>query len=207
MKLTNELKPYVRDQKGRWAKKTRWDFVTFGIITILIGGAYIGHVNAKGSDILIRSDATESGRAQDVGTACIKTPDGSCSFATKEMLAKWKVYLESEVEKLNYELSKKKSFQASVTKYSRKDSCHNPRGSECLTAIGRDTKAGVTTACPRTIKLGTRVRINGKDFVCEDRTAKWVEDKFGPTFDIFTEDQKEAIVFGRQKLEVTILSS
>lgn len=99
----------------------------------------------------------------------------------------------------------KQTITASVTKYSRRDSCHNRRGDVCLTAIGEDTKAAITVACPRAFRLGTKVRIGGHEYICEDRTAKWVEEKFGGTFDIFTENQTEAINFGRQKLAVEIL--
>lgn len=94
---------------------------------------------------------------------------------------------------------------ARVTKYSRKDSCHNPRGNECLTAAGRDTKEGVTVACPYGMKLGTKVEIGGHIYTCEDRTAKWVQEKRGATFDIFTEDYNEAVQWGVKKMEVTVL--
>lgn len=109
------------------------------------------------------------------------------------------LHMKALQEKLN------KTVKASVTMYSRRDSCHYKVGNKCLTAIGRDTKQGVTLACPRAIALGTKVQINGKTYTCEDRTAKWVETKFGPTFDIFTENYNEAVAFGRKSLAVTIL--
>lgn len=105
----------------------------------------------------------------------------------------------------HYQEEKQNTFKASVTKYSRKDSCHNPKGKACLTASGEDTKEGRTVACPRSLKLGTKVLINGKTYTCLDRTAKWVEQKFGPTYDIFTEDHDAALRFGRKTLEVAIL--
>lgn len=98
-----------------------------------------------------------------------------------------------------------RNVTASITMYSRRDSCHYPRGNECLTAIGRDTKEGVTIACPHNYPLGTtKVVINGHTYTCEDRTAHWVQNKFGDTFDIFTEDYNQAVQFGRQNLEVII---
>lgn len=96
---------------------------------------------------------------------------------------------------------------ARITKYSRKDSCHNPRGNECLTAAGRDTKEGVTVACPHGMKLGTKVEISGHVYTCEDRTARWVQEERGATFDIFTEDYDAAIQWGVKKMEVTILDN
>lgn len=109
------------------------------------------------------------------------------------------LHMKALQEKLN------KTFKASVSMYSRKDSCHNKVGNKCLTAIGRDTKQGTTVACPRNIKLGTKVQVDGFTYTCEDRTAKWVEDKFGPTFDIFTENYSEAVAFGRKSLTITML--
>jgi len=100
----------------------------------------------------------------------------------------------------------KTKFVAYSTAYSRKSSCHNPRGSECLTAIGRDTKEGVTVACPRDMKLGTKVRVNGKTYTCEDRYAKFLDGKRGlPTVDIFMESNELAIQYGLQKVTVEVL--
>lgn len=80
------------------------------------------------------------------------------------------------------------------TRYSRADSCHYPAvingKSVCLTAVGRDTVEGVTVACPRSLKLGTRVRFQGEHhiYTCEDRYSKWVDAMRGtPTVDVFAE--------------------
>lgn len=103
MKLTNELKPYVRNKKGQWARKTRWDFVTFGIITILLGGAYINHTHFRRS--AEAKTVADLGQLQGYANVelgeehCVKTPDGSCSFATKEMRDKWNEYRSQELEK------------------------------------------------------------------------------------------------------------
>ena len=71
-------------------------------------------------------------------------------------------------------------------------------------ASGKKVYVGAV-ACPRSIKLGTKVEILGKTYVCEDRTAKWVEKKFGPTFDIYSDKPtKELLKFGRRKLNVNV---
>lgn len=94
----------------------------------------------------------------------------------------------------------------SVSAYSRADSCHNPKDGKCITAMGKDTKDGRTVACPRSMKLGTRIHIEGiGNRICEDRTALWVEKKFGGTIDIFYEDAIVAKRFGRKILNITIL--
>lgn len=113
-----------------------------------------------------------------------------------------------QLKALDQELQaiKSKRITAFVTSYSRKDSCHNPSGDKCLTAAGRDTKAGVTVACPRSLKLGTKVRIDGFVYTCEDRYSTYLDAKRGlPTFDIFTEDYDAAIKWGIKKMTVEVL--
>ena len=97
--------------------------------------------------------------------------------------------------------------KGSVTKYSRIDSCHNKNDKgECITASGKPVKHGITVACPHKIKLGTKVAINGKIYTCEDRTARWVQAKFGDTFDIFDDSHSAAVKWGRQNLKVAIMN-
>lgn len=105
-----------------------------------------------------------------------------------------------------------KTITVNRTKYSRADSCHNPKrvGDKiwCLTAIGRDTVEGVTVACPRDIKLGTRVRFKGTThvYVCEDRYSTWVDDKRDyPTIDVFAEAPNLAKLPNFQTVELEIL--
>lgn len=93
---------------------------------------------------------------------------------------------------------------ASVSRYSAEESCHHPKDGKCLTASGRPAEEGTTVACPRSVALGRWVRIQGHRYRCDDRTARWVEGKFGPTFDIFTGSREEALKFGRKKLKVTL---
>ena len=90
---------------------------------------------------------------------------------------------------------------ATVTAYSSVDSCHYPN---CITASGKRAYVG-GVACPRKLKLGTKVEIFGKIYTCEDRTAV----RFDGRYDIFkgygNEAHRKAIIFGIQKLEVRIL--
>lgn len=101
------------------------------------------------------------------------------------------------------------TIDASVSAYSLTESCHNRKNGVCIGANGRPPVEGKTVACPRSLPLGTRVTVMGSnwmgEYVCEDRTAKWIEAKYGPTFDIFMNDQGAALEFGRQTLEVTIM--
>lgn len=100
----------------------------------------------------------------------------------------------------------KATFTAYNTAYSRLDSCHNKRGNECLTAIGRDTKEGTTVACPRNLKLGTLVRLNGHIYTCEDRYSLWVDDERPlPTIDIFTENYLVAKNWKSKNVKVEVV--
>ena len=104
----------------------------------------------------------------------------------------------------------KNTVTAIRTKYSRADSCHYPVKKNgktiCLTAIGKDTKEGQTVACPRNIKLGTKVMIEGKVYTCEDRYAQYLDTKRGmPTFDVFAEAENMHKLPGHKVIEVAIL--
>lgn len=95
---------------------------------------------------------------------------------------------------------------ASVTHYTKESSCHYPKNGGCLTASGKYATANITVACPRKYKFGTKIKIDGKTYECQDRTADWVQKKFGDTFDIFSDETlKQAFKFGRKKLNVEIL--
>lgn len=79
------------------------------------------------------------------------------------------------------------SFHAIVTQYSYEDSCHNVVEGKCLMASGKPVYVGAV-ACPRNLKLGTEVQIEGETYRCEDRYATWVDAKRGmPTIDIFVD--------------------
>ena len=79
------------------------------------------------------------------------------------------------------------SFHAIVTQYSYADSCHNVVEGKCLMASGKPVYVGAV-ACPRNLKLGTEVQIDGSTYRCEDRYATWVDAKRGmPTIDIFVD--------------------
>jgi hypothetical protein len=86
----------------------------------------------------------------------------------------------------------------SVSKYSLRDSCHNVVNGKCLMASGKPVYDGAV-ACPYDIPFGTQVKIQGRVYTCEDRTARWVQAKWPNTYDIFTYDYNEAVQYGRQK--------
>lgn len=91
---------------------------------------------------------------------------------------------------INFEI-----LTADVTQYSKVETCPNH---QCQTASGRYIDATDTDviACPRRFKLGTRVIIDGKEYICEDTTAK----RYDGRFDIWAgEDYNGAIEWGVQE--------
>jgi 3D (Asp-Asp-Asp) domain-containing protein len=91
--------------------------------------------------------------------------------------------------------------RAEVTMYSGVESCHYEG---CPMASGRRAYVGAV-ACPRKYPLGTEVEIEGKKYVCEDRTAKYLDGRFD-IFAGFTQaDYQRALRWGVRTLEVKIL--
>lgn len=187
---------YERDRFGKFQRqKTNWRTTIIGIIFCSLLVPYIGHYIGDVPETIQGVQAEET-----TTPPCRMVEEGYYQCTDEETLIEWKEYEEARNNN-----ERNRTYFARVTKYSRKDSCHNPRGDECLTAIGRDTTAHRTLACPRHIRLGTRVRIQGQEYICEDRYAIWVQERFGDTYDIFVEDYDEAVQWGSKRLEVTIL--
>ncbi len=67
-------------------------------------------------------------------------------------------------------------------------------------ASGRRVYVGAC-AGPRWVPLGTRVRIAGRVYVVEDRTAR----RFDGRYDLFMWSRKACLKWGKRKMEVTIL--
>mgnify|MGYP001599707856 FL=1 len=65
---------------------------------------------------------------------------------------------------------------------------------------------GAVALSDRSIPLGTRIILSGKEYVVKDRTAKWVHDKFGLTVDIYSnETEKEMLEYGRRNRIIKII--
>lgn len=72
-----------------------------------------------------------------------------------------------------------------------------------ITANGETTGPG-TIACPSRYKFGTLIEIEDRIYKCNDRMAKRYRDT--NHFDIWFETKREALIFGRQKLTVSVIS-
>jgi 3D (Asp-Asp-Asp) domain-containing protein len=88
-----------------------------------------------------------------------------------------------------------------VTAYSELDSCHY-KG--CPMANGKKAQVGYA-ACPRDIKLGTKIEIEGiGELICGDRTAKSLDGRYDVFMGMGNESYIKAKEFGIKELEVRI---
>jgi 3D (Asp-Asp-Asp) domain-containing protein len=69
-----------------------------------------------------------------------------------------------------------------------------------ITASGQNVRDGIV-ACPRELAFGTKVKIQGRVYECQDRMNK----KFDDRFDIWMTHRGDALAWGKQKLGVEIL--
>ena len=89
-------------------------------------------------------------------------------------------------------------FYAFVTAYTSDpaETDDTPR----IMANGREVYPGAV-ACPRIYSFGTKVRIDGEIYTCEDR----LHIKYGDRFDIWHETKKEALAFGKKYLLIEVI--
>jgi len=69
------------------------------------------------------------------------------------------------------------------------------------TASGSLPHEGITIAAPRNIPFGTKIKVAGREYIVQDRTAK----RYDGRFDIFMNSHKKALRFGKQKHKIQIL--
>lgn len=90
------------------------------------------------------------------------------------------------------------TYTANVSWYTASDDeCGKSDG---ITASGEQAVAGITVAADD-LPLGTRVRINGHEYIVHDRFGGGYTGRI----DIFCESKEEAFANGRQMLEVEVL--
>lgn len=73
-----------------------------------------------------------------------------------------------------------------------------------FTTANGDTVGEGTIACPSRYKFGTMIQIENRIYKCNDRmNIRYRETNH---FDIWFENKKEALIFGRQKLTISIIT-
>lgn len=106
-------------------------------------------------------------------------------------------FVRSEASELPY-----RTVLASVSGYS---SSPDQTDAEPLITANGDTVGFGTIACPSEFAFGTKIKINGKEYRCNDRMNKRYRNSSEPYyFDIWFESRSEAVEFGRQNLEVKV---
>ena len=104
-----------------------------------------------------------------------------------------------EQEKIKIEEEKSNKFIANVSWYtSAADECGGK--DDGITASGTIATEGRTIACDH-LPFGTKVLINGNEYIVEDRFGGGYTDRI----DIYTETKEQAFKNGRQYIEVTVL--
>ena len=103
----------------------------------------------------------------------------------------------------NYYETRVQSIYAPISKFTKQETCPNR---PCVTASGQIATRNRTVACPRHIPLGTKVSIEQRVYICEDRTHY----RFDGRWDIYVGDTKidfqEALKWGVKVLPITILN-
>ncbi len=105
---------------------------------------------------------------------------------------------QEKAKKVTHWYAQQETVKAEVTSYSPKESCHHPG---CPNARGYRPVEGISIACPRNIRLGTQAIIDGHKYVCDDRTAKWVDGRY----DKFVESYGDAVKWGKRWKEITLI--
>lgn len=68
-------------------------------------------------------------------------------------------------------------------------------------AAGVELKEGISAA--GWLLFGTVIMINGHKYTIQDRTAKWVKDKYdGKIIDLYFSNHKEALAWGKREIEI-----
>ena len=92
-------------------------------------------------------------------------------------------------------------IMATTSAYSDIETCKG----KCINAIGKESKIS-DVACPRNIKLGTRIEIDGITYFCNDRTNI----RHDGIYDIFmgygTSSYQNALQYGVQMKSIKIFT-
>jgi len=114
---------------------------------------------------------------------------------------------EAEVQKTNRSGEHLTSLGTyTVTAYCSCEKCcgeyaKNRPGGKVYGAAGVELTPGISVA--GWLPLGTQIMIDGHEYIVQDRTAKWIREKYdGRIIDIYFEDHAAAWDWGKRSLEV-----
>lgn len=114
---------------------------------------------------------------------------------------------EAEVQKTNRSGEHLTSLGTyTVTAYCSCEKCcgeyaKNRPGGKVYGAAGVELTPGISVA--GWLPLGTQIMVDGHEYIVQDRTAKWIREKYdGRIIDIYFNDHEAALEWGRQKKEI-----
>lgn len=90
-----------------------------------------------------------------------------------------------------------------ISHYSELDSCHYPTDGGCLTASGKIAKVGMVAT--NLYPFGTRLLIDGKEYVVEDRISKTYNDRIDIWVGYGESAHQLALQLGVKELKVKVL--
>lgn len=177
-------------------------FLPFLVILLLVVGEEL-----KPSPVLfLEGDHGQAGRNGDMAKSA------SLEFFKEKDLKEVEVVIndQSEIQHMAYEKQAKKdvpdeivTFEITAYTAGEESTGKSPSHPEYgITASGKKVKENHTIACPPNMEFGTEVYIPDMDttYVCEDRGSAITTGRL----DIYMESVKEALKFGRRKMEVVI---
>lgn len=169
----------MRDSSGRFARQsTTSDFISIvvGLCVIYFGVLYtVQPIKHVGVERFVNNDTV------------VTTPAPLVDPCELEM-----VVCPNEVNQ--------KKIYAKVTGYNSVEA--QTDATPCQAAGGYICGKTNVVACPRSLRLGQEVSINGRRYICFDRLAKRYDNRFDIFFD---KDIQAAKAWGIKELEVTIL--
>lgn len=96
----------------------------------------------------------------------------------------------------------KESFYAETTAYTKIETCPNKK---CVAADGTMPEKLRTIACPRRYEFATKIRIDGREYRCNDRTRSDLNGRFDIYFGDTKDDYERAIKYGKQTKIIEII--
>jgi len=175
------MKNQYRGRKGRFAHQPTWFealtfFTTCGVLFIAMIWLAKGHQEVK-----VVNGAVAASTPQITQNTALQTFPDPCTLAVVTCPNK---------------------FYAETTEYTKIETCPNH---QCHTADGRIPEKDKVAACPRRLRLGTRLLVADQEYTCTDRTANRFDGRFDLYHGATETDYEEAIKYGKQVKEITIL--
>lgn len=172
----------------RYEKVPKW-YVWLPIVIAVVGAIGVCYAVEKGNPLANIRPKTFDDRQH---TVAQRISSSDCREITKGY------FLCNTQKEINYYVEKYGTIKT-VTAYT----CEGQK--DCIDASGHRPIEGQTVACSRRYPLGSIILGQGSSYRCTDRTAKWIENKYPGTVDLFMDSEHRALFFGRKNMKLVIL--